>query len=212
MNKMKKLLIPLCLMFCMMFSVNVFASKQTDALKVYKNWLASSSTFNLKYEGKVYRMRRSQMKFAVVYLDNNSIPEMMVYHPALPTKLGRVMLFTYNYNTRSVQYVVNISADIMGQMGYYHRTGLLTDIRKYDSKWIDFEFYKFGYAKTSATGIGKILYLQNGSWVVHNYYTNSSPSSKSKFSAALKKKKGSTPFTKLVLRANTASNRAYYVR
>lgn len=138
-NGMKKLrrlvLIMLCVVLiapCMCMNVSA-ASQRQRALSAYKKWLSSSRVCVLKrgahYTGSdgisylTYRSTKAtNVKFALAYIDNDNIPELIVY-----TKGGIHGLYgVLTYKNGKVRRVSSSDGWTV-LMGYYKKTGYILE-------------------------------------------------------------------------------------
>ena len=158
----------------------------------------------------------SKMKFALVYLDNNTVPELVI------DNLDNIPIMWYG----------EIGFSDFGNAVFTYKGGKLKQLDVYNSNWRFTKVYKkkgvfysnnthhkkeaiYYYIKgTKTIDIGS---FENGKYYNREngkYYKNGAikPIKKSAFQKLLKKYVGSTKATKIKYYKNTAANRKKYLK
>lgn len=178
------------------------AASKSKALKAYKAFLAQS-TIPWGRDTYYTAVPTKNCSFALAYIDNNSVPELVVSNAQDITHVaGWGVVFTYKNG--KVQPVDNIQLD--GDFYYYKKKGIFA------SSYLGSGELSYTYSKMS--GVKAAEKLLEGKNIISgkkSYYSLSADSrkqiSKSKFNSALKKLVGSTKKTKVKLYKNTSTNR-----
>lgn len=218
----KKLLIILALAALLLAPASTAnaAGKKSKALKAYKTFLSKSAAAWGGSSGTSVALRKC--KFALAYIDKDSVPELILYSGSNSHADGYYALYTYK-NGR-VTYVNNL----MDGFAYYKKKGLYCSIH---SGTGGYETY---YHKLSSGKTAYKLYSQDETtinWdlnrdgkITVNYrkvtkaktpmYTSTTKAiTKSAFQKQLKKLVGSTKKTTIKkYYSNTASNRKKYLK
>ena len=192
------------------------ASTKSKALKAYKKLLAQKEiTFVDRWHTKA-SFPTSKMKFALVYLDNNTVPELVI------DNLDNIPIMWYG----------EIGFSDFGNAVFTYKGGKLKQLDVYNSNWRFTKVYKkkgvfysnnthhkkeaiYYYIKgTKTIDIGS---FENGKYYNREngkYYKNGAikPIKKSAFQKLLKKYVGSTKATKIKYYKNTAANRKKYLK
>ncbi|MCD8019848.1 MAG: hypothetical protein LUF92_09805 [Clostridiales bacterium] len=203
--------IALCFLLCLIPAKTEAASAKQKAMKAYKKFLTQESI-----PWSVYNYDEtadpSLCKFSLVYLDNNSVPELVVsggdtyYKPYMTI---------YTYKNGKVTLVENSS---YGFSSYYKKKGIIVEsaakgatfYNKYSNGQL-----KIVLAKLNENAQGRDL---NGDGKIgYAYYKTTSSGdikyiSKSSFNKRLKKLVGSKNTKKLKFYKNTAKNRKKYLK
>lgn len=183
------------------------ASQKTKAMRAYKKMMAKTSIYK-----EDWKMKTANCEFAVAYIDNNSVPELIVYNDTdIPHVGGYGMLYTYRGG--KVRYVTGLTMDDKSSLGYYKKKGILTDA--YAQMGMKGEKY-IRLKKAKVSSVLYKSYMMNGySWKLDTCYKYASNRtveiSKKSFSKKLKSYIGSRKMTKFKFYANTAANRAKYL-
>jgi len=182
-NLMKKKIVTGVLMFVLgilAVSVNSMsveaASAKKNALKAYDQYLQSECT--------------EKDKFAIAYVDNDNVPELLVYHIRDNGSKG-VMLYYYKNN--------KVNARFMKEWemisGYYKKMNICYEKVKSNESWEVIKKKRNDFAMS---------YKDEGErW----YYVNTKMVSKKKFNAYIKKITKGKKMTKVSYKANTTANR-----
>lgn len=216
--KKLKLGLLIVLSICMLVppQAGIAASKKQNALKAYEKWLTKSTVYIIP-KGKKYwntdsnseycepykGIKSSRVKFAIIYLDNDNIPEMVVYD-----RKNCWALFTYRGGK-----VVRLDYDAVGHVAIqYHRK---VGVYKKDQVFLPmYEIevvakksgkYKTIFEKTynSLTNVNPLHYF--------NRIKNKELTAK-QYTAGVKKLTKGVKQTKIVYRANTKQNRKKYLK
>lgn len=203
MKKIKRMSLLVVTFIAILFgSTMVFAASQkSKAISAYKKYMASEP---------------STSEFALIYLDNDSVPELVFRWKGFTFRNGKMKeLKPSGRAVFSSQYV------LAGFEGYYKKTGILrTQWGGGDFSWIDY------YAKMNGTKVKAVLAKStvadpitdyNNITYHHEYYRQSGSAfkemkSKSQFNNALKKYINNNKYIKIKFRKNTASNRKKYLK
>ena len=195
------------------------ASTKSKALKAYKKLLAQKEiTFVKSIDGTTTKesFPTSKMKFALVYLDNNTVPELVIdnldnipimwYGEILFSDFGNAV-FTYKGGKLKQ---LDVSSSNWRLTKVYKKKGVFYSNNTYHKK--DATYYYIKGTKTIGIGSfenGKYYKRENG-----KYYKNGAikPIKKSAFQKLLKKYVGSTKATKIKYYKNTAANRKKYLK
>lgn len=178
------------------------ASQKTKALKAYKSFLKKST---VKLNGRSCKL--SNAKFAVVYIDNNSVPELLVetYYKIGNDKISMNALYTYKNNKMVQLFSVN-NGLAYSRCYYYKKTGIF---HRYISHG---DYQSYYYYRLSGKKMTRKLAEE---WEAGKttYYKNSGKKiTKSKFNKELKTLTRSKKVESITLRKNTASNRSKYLK
>jgi hypothetical protein len=186
-------------------------SAKTKALKAY-NKLLSKKTINRGMES----WNTSDCKFFVAYIDNNSVPELIVYnYKSAPHAGGFGALYTYKNG--KVKYVQSLALNIVDRLGYYKKTGWFMDNGMYTGYGDErIEYFSKGKVRTQSLG-----YVIEASWdddsILVSQYTKRLKSgkvvnlTKKQFRKELKKAVKGRKLTKYKFHKNTKSNRKKYL-
>lgn len=170
------------------------ASKRTEAVKAYKKFI-SGSTF--KWNNSV-TFKSEDCSFALVYVDNDSIPELLVMGGSTFHAAGHEKLYTYKNGKVKLVYT-----GIDG-LGYYKKTGIFYSIR-YSQMEVR-EYLKL--SGSSSKTLLKKTYRNGWSY----YDKNEKKISKSIFNKKLKSYTKGKKAVKTNYHRNTAYNRAKYLK
>lgn len=187
------------------------ASTKSKALKAYKKLLAQKEiTFVKSIDGTTTKesFPTSKMKFALVYLDNNTVPELVID----------------NLDNIPIMYYGEIGFSCFGNAVFTYKGGKLKQLDVYTSNWRLTKVYKkkgVFYSNNTHHKKEAIYYYIKGTKTIDigyfspvMYYKNGAfkPIKKSAFQKLLKKYVGSTKATKIKYYKNTAANRKKYLK
>lgn len=187
----------------------VKADSKNDALKAYSEYLRSNRIASLD-EGfgdwPAY-FRSDQVKFAIVYLDNNSVPELFI--TSLNQRIGYeydALVFTYRNGRieRYEDFATTVGLGPTLPLTYYKKTGII----KYNGIYGETFYENLTNGKVKGIGVysnysGKKKYYI---WTTNKYVSKSSFDKYIK--NCTKRKKG----TKLVFYDNTVENRRKFLK
>lgn len=218
MKQRKKIFLLTLLLLMSMTSLTAQASStKTKALKSYAKLLSKSkiSTNKLKSSG---------CSFALAYIDNNSVPELVIKSFQLGSSNGYYVVYTYK-NGKAVQI-----GNLLGtSFGYYKKKGVFRDMRYFTHPMggpgDQTTYYKLSNGKITSM-LSKAVYEPDPFYkrtksMYYYYYCAGSDSSnyksikKSNYNSRLKKLIGSktlTKDTKMKFYKNTAANRKKYLK
>ncbi|MDO4322569.1 MAG: hypothetical protein Q4C61_08565 [Lachnospiraceae bacterium] len=191
MKKMKRLLLVAMLFALMLVPQNASAASQkTKAMKAYKSYMAQKG---------------SSARFAVAYLDKDSVPELIYYVPSKPL----YKVFTWKSGKMKTVFSADYSKDISNLYDfkyYYKKKGVLLATPYTGAAGISGKTY-FAY---SGGKYKRVLDRQNAFGKVSCYKisgTKFTKISSAQFNSSLKKLVGNTKAAKLTYYKNTAANR-----
>lgn len=204
----------MCLMvvFVMVPSQNAqAASNKTKALKAYRSMMAKKT---LKVnDWTTYQTKNC--RFAIAYIDNNSIPELIVYNNK---DVSHIQGFgaLYTYRKGKVQLVSTLMLDTRSRLGYYYKTGWFMDNTTYQGYGTD-TFYKLfaGKLKTDM-GYSRSVEYNGRKYVITGYGITANGSYQSydatTFNRSLTYNTGGKKFRTFKFYKNTKKNRLKYLR
>ena len=185
------------------------ASQKSMAIQAYKKFLSNAT---IPWEDD-WNVRASRCWFALAYIDNNNVPELIVSNSLdVPHAGGHGRIFTYKNG--KVRRIVNLYMD-NSKFSYYKKKGIYAD--SYVQGGVTNTYYKLsGITKTKKLSIFKnvarLAWLPKGT----SYYDISGAAnvkiSKKTFNKKLKKMVGSKKMTNVSLKKNTSSNRKRYLK
>lgn len=197
------LLVGLCLEFG---TVNAeAASAKSKAMKAYKNFLSGKT---IAWD-ESWKVDAKDCQFAFAYIDNDSIPEMILYCPKASHVAGFGRLYTYRKG--KVRQVASVNID-GSKFSYYKKKGIY--VSQYVMGGVCDSYFKLSKGKSS-------LKLQKEKRIFASSSETSCMDgkrkviSKSKFNKELKKLVGSKKKTTIKLKKfhnNTANNRKKYCK
>ncbi|MCD7744179.1 MAG: hypothetical protein LUI13_02620 [Lachnospiraceae bacterium] len=207
----------LCVLFCALLLFLPVraeaASSKTKALKAYKKFLAQSTmTWG---EGSSTTVTLSKCRFAVVYLDKNSVPELILYAGSNSVDGSDGSYLIYTYKNGRVTFV----ARAWESFSYYKKKGVYLTSHRWNGY-----YYTFSSAtavrRFSVTDETVSYYDINGDGeysLVYKRFADATDStgtviSKSAFNSQLKSLIGSKKLTTPKFRKNTAANRKKYLK
>ena len=202
------------------------ASKKKKALKAYKKMLSQSTIEVIPPhydEGEEYILYRntkaSKVKFAVIYLDNDNVPELLV--TAKDTSYGtgrwaRTIWSIFTYKNGKIVRIDNnwlYFSSLLDFKGYYKKTGVYKTRSDSDALSWDDCYNKYTGSETKIMCSHVYEYAESKE---HTYYVNKgnkiSKSTKSNFTAQKKKVTKSKKRIVPKMYANTSANRKKYLR
>lgn len=180
------------------------ASQKSKALKAYQNLLKKSSVTLSGHKCKL-----SNAKFAVAYVDNNTVPELFLetYYKIGNNKLYVIALYTYK-NGKATRVYTSIAGLSYYKCYYYKKTGAFLSYFSYGD-YQDYYYYKISGTK-SAKRLSKLLV--QGTTATTYYGASGKKITKSTFNKRLKTLTKSKKATAMTLRKNTRANRTKYLK
>lgn len=180
------------------------ASQKAKAVKAYKNML-SKKTMHWG-NNKDFDIPVKNCVFATVYIDKDSVPELIVHSPDIPHWSDCSVL--YRYKNGKVQEVKSFSAD--DRFSYYKKKGVFVG-SDLSSGIVKSVYYQLSKGKASAKlTVNKNVEGIGGKWT--KYYSGKKQVTKSQFNKSLKKMAGARKKTTVKLHKNTAGNRGRYLK
>ena len=189
----------------------VTVKKVPGYVKAYKTLLSKKTIY--WENNKACPLDTSRLQFSLAYIDNNSIPELIIETDGqTPHAVGWGMLYTYRNNKLTYVGMLNMNSTLY----YYKKKGVILD-----------NYYQGGYTSDSYRLLknGKLYdKLQKSgrynytTWEIEGYSYYSTASSKTKsltkaqFNSRLKSLVGSKKKTAVKLYNNTAANRKKYIK
>lgn len=182
------------------------ASQKTKAMKAYKSML-SKKTMRWGNDPYYKAVPTNTCRFTIAYIDNNSVPELIVESSYVTRAAGTVVIYTYRNG--KVQVVKNSTtgkyfAD-SGKFSYYKKKGIF--ISTYVMGGVTDNYYKMSKNKASLK-----LQADNSLMYGRSYYNASKKITKKTFDKSLKKLVGSKKKTNAKFYKNTAANRKKYLK
>lgn len=182
------------------------ASNKTKALRAYRKLLSQTTIKRDAYT----TFKTKDCRFALAYIDNNSIPELIVYCSTTSHIEGSGALYTYRKG--KLQYVCRLMLDTRKRLGYYPKTGWFMDNTTYQGCGGD-EFCKLKSGKVKED----IVY---GRSVEYNTVTGFSITTNGKyqevsattFNRSLSYNTNNKRFKTFKFYKNTKSNRTKYLK
>ncbi len=172
------------------------ASTRTKALNAYNKLLSQKS---LKWSGKT-KVSTNKCKFAVIYVDNDSVPELFVDAGGAGTNhvSGFYKLYTFwNGKVRDV-------CTMRDGFGYYKKKGIFQTYTMLHGEYTTYQ--KLASGKSSVK-------LSSESYFTTNYYdSNNKKISKAMFNKSLKSLVGTAKVSVPVCKINTKANRTKYLK
>lgn len=185
------------------------ASAKSKALKAYRKLLSKST---IKWNEYGTYVKTKNCSFALAYVDNNSVPELILQTYDTSHAEGYGSLYTYRNG--KARLVTGLSLN--GSFRYYKKKCIFID--NYTGSGVSQDYYTKLYKGKAYTKLGKATeYDWNGN-ISRKTYTNCSNSSsyrqisKSTFKKRLKKLVGSRKVRTVIFRANTKYNRSKYLK
>lgn len=211
MKKLAELLILTALFTALLLPMDAqAATAKRSALKAYDQLLQNKS---YAIEGQKYNLRNSV--FSVAYIDNDSVPELLVRIDwrSGNNKLSRLALFTYKGKKAKLLYTrpLGLLGDYGNKYGYYKKKGVFfTEFAHgmYESR----SLYKISKGKAALKLYKEDEMLSSGKSKITYEDGAGKKITKAKFNQTLKKMVSAKKATWMEMRPNTASNRARYVK
>lgn len=206
-KKERTILFLVMLMALVMLPMNAqAASAKSKAIKAYKAFLAQD-TIPWGTDDYYTAVPTKRCKFSLVYIDKNSVPELVVQSGYVTHAAGCGVVFTYKNG--KVQPVNNIQLD--GDFYYYKKKGI------YATSYLGAGRLSYGYYKLSGlTSTGKLSEAKDIMSGDKFYYritaSNTKLITRKKFNSLLKNLVGSTKKTKAKFYKNTKKNRTKYLK
>lgn len=148
MKKSRKLIMLAILVLAAVLPLNVqAASAKSKAIKAYKNFLAQD-TIPWGTDTYYTAVPTNTCKFALAYIDKNSVPELVVRSSYVTHIAGFSVIFTYKNG--KVQPVSNIQDD--GDFYYYKKKGVFA------SCYLSMGRASYGYCKMSGLSTKAKIY------------------------------------------------------
>ena len=170
------------------------SSKRTEAVKAYRKFLSGSE---LKWDNYL-TFKSEECLFSLIYVNNDSIPELLIQGRSTYHAAGREKLYTYKNGK------IKLVHTAVDAFKYYKKTGIFCSVTFSQMEIND-------YRKLSGDS-SKILLskrYRNG-W---SYYDkNNKMISKSMFNMSLKKYTKGQKSTTIKYHKNTAYNRIKYLK
>lgn len=210
----KKWLLPLlllCMTVILMIPVETqAASTKAKALKAYRKLLTQS---RIKWNDYGTYVNSKDCFFAIAYVDNNSVPELILECYTTSHAEGYGALYTYRNG--KAQLVTGLSLN--GPFRYYKKKGIFID--NYTGSGVGQNYYTKLYKGKAYTKLGKAEEVQywNNNKVSYTYtdctdLSNYKQISKSTFKKRLKKLVGSSKVRTVSMKTNTKANRSRYLK
>lgn len=210
-NKHYGFMLSLLLLFCVSLLIPSAdaqaASTKSKAIKAYKKFLTQDT---IRWGNDTYytAVPTKNCTFSLVYIDNNSVPELVVKNNQDITHVAGFGV-VYTYKNGKVQTVNNIQLD--GKFYYYKKKGIfLTSYCAMGQSC--YTYCKLNKGKSTAK-LGKQTDLDTK---VKTYYkctsTGTTDISKAKFNSSLKKLVGSKKKSTAAFHKNTKANRKKYLK
>lgn len=177
------------------------ASSKSEAIAAYKRFLEGQPS-------------SGSYDFAMIYLDNDSVPELLV---------GGVNLYTFE-NGAMVRHSVMFGD---AGYGYYKKKGVFIQMHAHFNTfeknayetWTYNQFSKSGFTKKlfrdcayATNSSGKAKGKKKYTYCIYDEKGTETKASKNRFQSALKKMTGKAKMTKIKLYSNTAANRKKYLK
>lgn len=186
------------------------ASNKTKALRAYRKLLSQTTIKRDAYT----TFKTKDCRFALAYIDNNSIPELIVYCSSTSHIECKGALYTYRKG--KLQYVCKLMLDTRKRLGYYPKTGWFVDNTTYQGYGTD-EFYKLKSGKVkddveyfrSVEYNGKNYTATGFSIVTNGKYQEVSATV---FNRSLRYNTNNKSFKTFKFYKNTKSNRTKYLK
>ncbi len=194
----RTILLLLTVVMVLSFSGTTFAaSLQQKAIKAYKKVL-SSKTIVVKLPRKKKKFSTSKLYAALVYVDNNSVPELLINSDPSSTH-GLTAILGYKKGKVTALYA-RLSDFVFSK--YYRKMGVLISESRNDGK----DFYAYQFINRALIEIAQHSRIQK--------YTdnNGIMISRSKYLSILNGYTQDTDATMITYWANTRANRSKYLR
>lgn len=186
------------------FEVNA-ASKKAKAVKAYKKFLVKERNKKEKY---MYNGNYTIEKFSVIYLDKNSVPELVLM------KGSSYTVYTYK-NGKVKKTDIDNLYNLDERFYYCKKTGIYTRVGTGRNGWIPTAYYKLSGTK-SKYKVSKSSAMGSSSdpkdYPPNKYYNAKSSISKKKFNSILKKLTKGKKFSTAKFYKNSKTNRKKYCK
>ena len=214
-NIAKKLKSLLLILLCVVLiipalSMNVSAATQKQkAMAAYKKWLSQNYVRVIPKgtvifddwsytKSKYSSTKASQVKFTVAYINNDSVPELVVY-----TKQGHIQLFSVlTYKNGKIQRVYTSKGDSVFK-GYFKKTGCFF-VRSFTDGTPYYDRYCKMSGVKSSEQVRKFAYGYSNE---ADYFKGQQEISKSTYNSIVKKLRGGETITRVTFYKNTKANR-----
>ncbi len=178
------------------------ASQKTKAIKAYTKMM-SKSTMRWGADTYYTKVPTKNCEFAIAYIDNDSVPELIVRNTRDITHIAGFGV-VYTYRNGKVQVVKNIHID--DKFYYYKKKGVFVSM--YVSGGTAESYWTLSKGKAVCRLSKEYRMIDRK----YTYYAASKKTSKKKFNAALKKLVGSKKKTAVKFYKNTAAARKKYMK
>lgn len=189
--------------FCLLFGLLLVtaggmhadaASAKTKAVRAYSDLLKKSKVTIMGGE-----LRPAKARFAAVYIDNDSVPELIIED----MEAGCWYVLTYRNNkVKCMDCFIGVFS-----MSYYKKKGIMA---------VDVDSFGGGALIYSKVSNGKLTDIasqtQSGGSGKNIYYVKGKKTSRTAFSKYLKKITGSKKAARIRFYKNTAANRRKYIK
>lgn len=186
------------------------ASQKTKALRAYNSML-SKQTMQWGKDDYYTAVPTNRCSFALAYIDNNSVPELIVTTGYVARPAGTVVIYTYRKG--KIQVVTNTTTGRFyadsSVFSYYKKKNIF--ISTYGNGGVTDNYYKMSKNKASQKLMAGDSLMYGKSWYKVSGNTNKKIS-KTSFNKALKKLVGSKKKTTAKFIANTSANRKKYLK
>lgn len=183
-----------CLLICSNIQVNAASKTKVKAVKAYSELLKKS-----KIGDSSYRAASKSCEFALVYLDNNSIPELIVRD----TSTGVCWVYAYRGGK------VKLSEAVFLRNFYYYKKAGIYLVSGYGFNWGGEFYYKFSKGKST------LQYEKNDEFfdgVSYMKGKNRVQITKTEYNRGVKKLIGSRKKIAAKFYKNTKTNRSKYLK
>lgn len=220
MKKKKKKSIVMCLLLLVVLSLPVSAqaaSQKKKALKAYEKFLTKETVGFLDGGGASEDVSMAECRFALAYIDDNSVPELVIYSPEIEKldwdgglKYGGDYYGCYTvYTYKNGKVKRTAHTQLVKFAGYYKKEGVVSE--RYTIKnGLKENCYilrkgklKEAFSKAKNTRSKKGIYRNE---------MKQTAISKAAYEKGLKSLTGGKRITKVKFRANTAANRKKYLK
>lgn len=181
------------------------ASAKSKAMKAYKKFLSGKT---IAWD-KNWKVDAKDCRFAFAYIDNDSVPEMILYSATVPHAAGFGRLYTYRKGKVTQVGAVELDGE---KFSYYKKKGIY--VSQYVMGGVCDSYCKLSKGKSSMKLQKDKRIFASGSETTY-WKSGGGQISKSKFNKELKKLVGSKKMTTIKLKkfhSNTANNRKKYCK
>ncbi len=186
------------------------ASQKTKAIQAYKNML-SQKTMRWGNDDYYKKVPTSKYSFVLAYIDNNSVPELVVTSDYVTHAAGSMVVYTYRNG--KIQVVTDVNSGNFfadnSKFSYYKKKGVFLSC--YVMGGVTDHYYKMSKNKASEKLMADDSLMWGKSWYKCSGGTNKKIT-KSSFNSNLKKLVGSTKKTTVKFYKNTSTNRKKYLK